>query len=146
MKTKKMISETCLKNCLIMKSRWQSSFDVGQKESRTAPERFYHGFVLGLLVELNSRYVMLSNHESGLGRYDVMLKPKKPSDDAYILEFKVINTKKEKDLSETVQAALKQIDDKKYETSLIARGVPVEKIHKYGFVFRGKEVLIGDRG
>lgn len=114
-----------------------SYFDTGGE-----PERFYHGFVLGLLVELNSRYVMRSNHESGFGRYDVMLEPRKPGDNAYILEFKVMNARKEKSLSETAQTALKQIEDKKYETTLISRGIPKEKIRKYGFAFCGKEVLI----
>ena len=122
-----------------------SSFDVGDRPSEKAePERFYHGFVLGLLVELRNRYEVRSNRESGFGRYDVMLIPKNLQDNGIILEFKVHREKKEKDLEETVQAALEQIEEKKYEQELIAQGIPKEKIKKYGFAFRGKEVLIGD--
>ena len=86
---------------------------------------------------------MTSNRESGFGRYDVMLEPVNPADDAIIMEFKVFRTKKENELSDTVNAALMQIEDKKYETALIAKGIPKKKIRKYGFAFRGKEVLIG---
>lgn len=86
---------------------------------------------------------MLSNRESGFGRYDVMLKPLNQTDDGIILEFKVYNAKKEKDLEETVQAALQQIDDKQYEQTLLDQGVGRERIRKYGFAFRGKEILIG---
>lgn len=120
-----------------------SSFDAGQKPSVRAPERFYHGFVLGLLVDLRGRYEILSNRESGFGRYDVMLKPLKETDDGIILEFKVYNPKKEKNLEETVQNALQQIADKKYEQALLNQGIGKERIRKYGFAFRGKEVLIG---
>ena len=120
-----------------------SSFDVGEKPSVRAPERFYHGFVLGLLVDLRGRYEILSNRESGFGRYDVMLKPLNETDDGIILEFKVYNPKKEKTLEETVQNALQQIDDRKYEQELLNQGVQTERIRKYGFAFRGKEVLIG---
>ena len=120
-----------------------SSFDSGSKPSEDAePERFYHGFVLGLLVELAGRYTVTSNRESGFGRYDVMLEPKQ-NDDGIILEFKVQDTEDEKDLTDTVKAALQQIEKKKYETILIEKGVPKERIRKYGFAFRGKEVLIG---
>ena len=120
-----------------------SSFDTGKKPSETAePERFYHGFVLGLLVELSDRYTLTSNRESGFGRYDVMLEPK-GGGDAIILEFKVQDPDEEKELADTVKAALEQIEDRKYETALITKGIPKERIRKYGFAFRGKDVLIG---
>ena len=120
-----------------------SSFDTGRRPSRTEPERFYHGFVLGLMVDLSDRYVLTSNRESGFGRYDIMLEPKNKDDNAYIIEFKVHKTQKEQTLQDTVAAALAQIEEKKYDTILIEKGVPREKIYKYGFAFEGKTVLIG---
>ena len=118
-------------------------FDTGNKPSESAePERFYHGFVLGLLVELFDRYTVTSNRESGFGRYDVMLEPKR-GDDGIILEFKVQDEEEEKELSDMVQAALLQIERKKYEEALLAKGIPQENIRKYGFAFCGKKVLIG---
>lgn len=121
-----------------------SSFDGGTHPSESAmPEKFYHGFVLGLLVELEDRYEVTSNRESGFGRYDVMLKPLRKEDDGILLEFKVHDTKEESSLEETVQAALRQIDERKYEQTLLAQGIDRECIRKYGFAFRGKEVLIG---
>lgn len=120
-----------------------SYFDTGKGPSGAEPERFYHGFVLGLLVELRGRYEVTSNRESGFGRYDVMIKPLCQGDDAIIIEFRVFNPKKEKTLEETVQAALRQIEEKKYEQTLLRQGFGREHIHKYGFAFRGKEVLIG---
>ena len=121
-----------------------SYFDTGTNPSKAQPERFYHGFVLGLLVELRGRYQIMSNRESGFGRYDIMLEPvKKEQDDAIIIEFKVFNPRKEKSIEETVAAALAQIEEKKYEATLMERGIPKEKIRKYGFAFEGKNVLIG---
>ena len=121
-----------------------SSFDTGRRVSNKAqPERFYHGFILGLMVDLKSDYVITSNRESGFGRYDVVLEPRDKSKNAYIFEFKVHKPLKENTLEETMENALKQIEEKQYETDLISRGIPKENIYKYGFAFRGKEVLIG---
>ena len=120
-----------------------SYFDSGRKPSDEAPERFYHGFVLGLIVDLSTEYVVTSNRESGFGRYDVMIEPKDIKKDAFILEFKVHDLEDEKDSKDTVQSALKQIEEKQYETSLIAKGICKDNIYKYGFAFEGKKILIG---
>ena len=121
-----------------------SFFDSGTKASaESEPERFYHGFVLGLLVDLGERYSVTSNRESGFGRYDVILEPKNKKDDAVILEFKVQDTNDEKTLSDTAKAALYQISCKQYHTVLLEKGIPENKIRKYGFAFHGKQVLIG---
>ena len=107
------------------------------------PERFYHGFVLGLIVELSDTYKITSNRESGFGRYDVMLKPFDKSKNAYILEFKVHNPRTEDSLKDTVSKALLQIDEKNYDAELIADGFREEQICHFGFAFEGKHVLIG---
>lgn len=120
-----------------------SYFDTGKGVLGEEPERFYHGFVLGLLVDLNKEYVITSNRESGFGRYDVMIEPKDKDKSAVILEFKVFHPKKETTLEDTVKAALAQIEEKQYETILLMKGIRKEKIQKYGFAFEGKNVLIG---
>ena len=120
-----------------------SYFDTGKKPSEDAePERFYHGFVLGLMVELADRYVITSNRESGFGRYDVLLEPKQKGDDAIIIEFKVRKAKNEPTLEDTAREALAQIKRQKYEAILESSGIPLERNQKYGFAFEGKEVLI----
>lgn len=120
-----------------------SSFDGGRHPPLKEPERFYHGFVLGLLVDLAGRYRVTSNRESGFGRYDVMLGPLDKRDDGIILEFKVHDPADETDLKATVQAALQQISEKKYEQALLDLGIEKEHIRKYGFAFEGNKVLIG---
>ena len=123
-----------------------SSFDSGKHTSeKKAPENFFHGFVLGLMVDQSENYIITSNRESGFGRYDIMLEPKDKQSQKYpgiVIEFKVINPRKENSLEETVEAALKQIEEKNYDAELINRGVKEENIHHYGFAFKSKEVLI----
>ena len=124
-----------------------SYFDVGSGQGADCePERFYHGFVLGLMADQADIYETRSNRESGFGRYDVMLIPrdrKRQGLPAVIMEFKVHNSRQEADLEATVQAALSQIEEKNYDAELLGRGFEKEQIRHYGFAFKGKEVLIG---
>ncbi len=121
-----------------------SYFDTGKHPSAgTEPERFYHGFVLGLIVDLADRYSITSNRESGFGRYDVVLEPFDDKDDAIIMEFKVHDKEEEDALEDTACEALAQIERMQYAASLEAKGFQKDRIRKYGFAFEGKTVLIG---
>ena len=129
----------------IIAAKTFSFFDTG-KSCSGEPEKSYHGFVLGLLVDLEDRYIVTSNRESGYGQYDVMLEPRKASrDDAVIMEFKVRDPIEEKNLEETASEALLQIERKRYAAALESRGVASERIRKYGFAFEGKTVLIRNK-
>jgi len=122
-----------------------SYFDVGSENgSDPEPERFYHGFVLGLIAERSGIYMIRSNRESGFGRYDIMMIPQERERyPAIIIEFKVCSRMKKETLEEAVQSALKQITEKNYDAELFAQGIPAERIRHYGFAFEGKKVLIG---
>ena len=125
-----------------------SYFDTGKTPSDEEPERFYHGLVLGLMVDQVDNYILSSNRESGFGRYDIMLEPIDKNNEklpGIVIEFKVFNPKKEDTLEETVKNALRQIKEKDYDAELIKRGVKEENIYHYGFAFKGKEVLIDGR-
>lgn len=122
-----------------------SSFDSGNKPSEASePERFYHGFVLGMVVSLADKYKVRSNRESGYGRYDVMIVPLDRTAKAFIIEFKVIDPDDEEEtLEDTIANAHMQIERKRYETELTASGFAPEQIRKYAFAFQGKKCLIG---
>ena len=133
-------------NCYMNRitKRMFSYFDTGKKQSDQEPERFYHGFVLGLIIELENKYQILSNRESGFGRYDVVLEPLDKKEKAFIIEFKVRNPKTERTLEDTVQTALGQIKKKEYAVGLENSGILKENICVYGIAFEGKKVLIGE--
>jgi len=113
-----------------------SSFDTGGKK----PEKFYHGFVLGMLASLRETHEIKSNRESGWGRYDVMVIPKNKALPSIIIEFKTVSSLKKETLKIAAQNALKQIDDRQYETELHSRGIT--NIIKMGIAFQGKKNLI----
>lgn len=111
-----------------------SYMDVGEDTA----ENFYHAFILGMLVGLKDSYYVNSNRESGLGRYDIMLEPKDKNGNSFIMEFKVLEDKKEKTIEETIANAKKQMEEKQYEINLRERGFT--NITKMVFAFKGKQV------
>ena len=119
-----------------------SSFDSGNKPSdQTEPERFYHGFVLGMIMNLSNTYRIRSNRESGYGRYDVMMIPLEKNEKVFIFEFKVLDSdENEITLEDTLANAHIQIDEKQYEAELISEGFMPQQIRKYGFAFQEKNV------
>ena len=124
-----------------------SYFDVGNKPSEyIEPECFYHGFVLGIMVGERENYIIKSNRESGFGRYDIMMVPKDIKNKklpAIVIEFKVYDSEDEKQLKDTVKAAHRQIEEKRYDDEIIQLGIEKDRIKHYGFAFEGKKVLIG---
>lgn len=128
-----------LKNILLSTA---SFYDPGiYIHENDKPASFYHGLVLGMVAQENE-YHITSNRESGLGRYDVMLKPLKKDLPGIIIEFKLFDPKREKTLDETAERALLQIFEKKYDTELIDEGIPSDKILHYGMAFSGKQVIV----
>ena len=120
-----------------------SSFDTGSKPSEVSqPERFYHGFVLGLIAGETRRYEIRSNRESGYGRYDVAMIPAASDLPAIVMEFKVHDPAREATLHDTACAALRQIRDRDYDRDILTRGVDQGRIRHYGFAFAGKKILI----
>ena len=101
-------------------------------------EKIYQVFMIGLVGFLMGKYEIISNDESGYGRYDLAMIPIKSNEKAYLMEFKISKTKK--GMEERAQKALKQIDEKKYDTKLKARGI--KNILKIGIAFYGKEVKV----
>ena len=101
-------------------------------------EKIYQVFMIGLVGFLMGKYEIISNDESGYGRYDLAMIPIKSNEKAYLMEFKISKTKK--GMEESAEKALKQIDEKKYDTRLKARGI--KNILKIGIAFYGKEVKV----
>ena len=115
-----------------------SYFDVAGEE----PEKVYHAFVLGMLVSLNKTHYVLSNKESSYGRYDVMIIPKDITRTGIIIEFKKARKTNKKSVDKLIEEAKNQIEEKRYETELLNRGIT--NIKKLVIVFKGKEVFVND--
>lgn len=105
----------------------------------SANEGFYHGMMLGLCAVLGSRYQVRSNRESGLGRFDIQLTPMLAGVPGFLFEFKYTNDQ-HADLNALAESALRQINEKKYDTELRSSGV--ENIIKIGIAFRGKNAVV----
>jgi len=119
-----------------------SYYDIADNDNKELPERFYHGLILGLIVELKEKYIIKSNRESGFGRYDVCLIPRDKKNDAFILEFKIVKNASEESLNTAFSEAIMQIENKKYSQKLVNEGIREKNIMKYVLVFCKKEVFI----
>ena len=106
----------------------------------TVGENFYHGFVLGLCAMMDNRYYISSNGESGEGRYDIQLMPKLENMPGILIELKATKSFSKEKLKRLSEMALAQIEDRKYDTDMRAKGV--KTIFKYGVAFSGKQVEI----
>ena len=108
------------------------------------PERVYQGFVLGILVNLSDNYLVKSNRESGLGRYDVALIPKDLNSGlkGIIFEFKKANPVTNESMEDALKNALEQMEKKRYDVELLDAGVKAKDIVKIAVAFKGKEVLM----
>lgn len=104
------------------------------------PEKVYHALVAGLLIWISNTHEVKSNRESGYGRYDIMIIPHDPSLTGYVMEFKTVDPEENETVETATAAALAQIEEKKYETELIQRGIKNYK--KLAIVFKGKEVTV----
>ncbi|MCB1194266.1 MAG: PD-(D/E)XK nuclease domain-containing protein, partial [Leptospiraceae bacterium] len=104
------------------------------------PERVYHAFILGLLLHLSDSHSVKSNRESGFGRYDIMLIPKRQNGVGVVIEFKLVYPHLKETLEIAAEKALGQIEDNRYEEELKSMGASA--VLKYGMAFEGKEVLV----
>jgi hypothetical protein len=104
------------------------------------PEKVYHALVAGLLIWISNTHEIKSNRESGYGRYDITIIPHDPNRTGYVIEFKTVDKEDNETLDSATAAALAQIEEKKYETELIEKGI--ENIKKLAIVFSGKEVYV----
>ena len=107
------------------------------------PEKVYHALVTGLLVWISGTHEIKSNRESGYGRYDISIIPKDTRKIGYVIEFKAAEAEDGETIESAAESALKQIEDKQYETELIERGIT--HIKKLAIVFSGKEVLVKEK-
>ena len=109
-----------------------SYYDIGTEE------KFYHNFILGIVLSLSDKYYVKSNRESGYGRYDILLEPINKKETAFILEFKV--AKNENELEKKLEEALKQIEDRKYDIEL--KNKNIFGVFKVAFAFYAKKVKV----
>lgn len=117
-----------------------SFFDTGKKaEEQEEPERFYHGFVLGLMVDLADKYRITSNRESGLGRYDIMMEPLEKNKRAYVIEFKVLKQSVKRIWRKPHRMLCSRLLERNYDAELMARGIRKRKYQTFGICILGKE-------